>query len=82
MIYLKILAALSFVGAVAWMVKDPGFEPVLAILGASATFIGLMLTDRKKTLEPTQNQTVSAGSLGIQAGGDVNIGDGRKKSDV
>lgn len=82
MIYLKILAALSFVCAIAWMVKEPGFEPALAIGGAMATFISLVVLDKRKKPDAAQQQTVSERSVGIQAGGNVSIGNIGKADDV
>lgn len=73
-IYLKVLAAISLLGAIAWVVFEPGFEPSLAVVGSISALAALFVADRKKRGESSQAQVVSSKSVGIQAGGDINIG--------
>ncbi len=82
MVYLKILAALSLFGSLAWVIVDPGFEPGLAVVGSASAMLGLFVTGRKTSPESRQEQVVSGGSTGIQAGGDVNIGITKRKNDA
>ena len=80
--YLKVFAAVSLLGAIAWVLVDPGFEPGLAVVGSASALLGLFVADRKKRLESNQEQVVSGRSVGIQAGGDVNIGTIGRKDDA
>lgn len=82
MVYLKLLAAVSLLGTIAWVIVDPGFDSSLAAVGSISALVGLFVVDRKKKGESTQEQVVSNRSVGIQAGGDVNIGNFNRKNDV
>ena len=82
MVYLKVLAGVSLVGAIAWVLVDPGFEPGLAVLGSASALLGLFVTAKKKRSTSSQEQVVSGRSTGIQAGGDVSIGSPRRKDDA
>lgn len=82
MLYLKILAALSLLGSLAWVIVDPGFEPGLAVVGSASALLGLFVTGRRKRPESGQEQVVSGRSIGIQAGGDVSIGSTKRKDDA
>lgn len=73
-VYLKALAVLALLGAIAWAVYEPGFEPALAIIGAATTLLSLFIVERQKKRKSAQTQTVSRSSTGIQAGGDIHIG--------
>ncbi len=80
--YLKILAALSLLGSLAWVIVEPGFEPGLAVVGSASALLGLFVTGRRKRPESSQEQVVSGKSIGIQAGGDVSIGSTKRKNDA
>lgn len=82
MVYLKVLAAVSLLGAIAWVLVDPGFEPGLAVVGSASALLGLFVTGRKKLPTSSQEQVVSGRSTGIQAGGDVTIGSTKRKDDA
>lgn len=75
MVYLKILAVLAFIASVAWFISAPGWEPGILILTSAGAFIGFFIGENKGKKEKSNNQqqTVSKSSVGIQAGGDVNI---------
>ena len=82
MVYLKFLAVAALIGAIAWTIYEPGFEPALAIVGALSTLLSLLIVERRKNKNAAQNQSISTSSVGIQAGGDINIGSiGAKLSD-
>lgn len=70
---LKTLAVVSLLGAIAWFVWDPGFEPALAIVAAIVAFISAKVVETRRTTRQ-QSQSVSNSSVGIQAGRDVQIG--------
>lgn len=70
---LKTLAVVSLLGAIAWFVWDPGFEPALAIVAAIVAFISAKVVETRRATRQ-QSQSVSNSSVGIQAGRDVQIG--------
>jgi hypothetical protein len=74
MIYLKLLAALALIGSISWVIADPGFEPVLAVVGSISALVSAFLVEKRKMRREQQQQSVSKSSIGVQAGGDVNIG--------
>lgn len=78
---LKILAVVSLLGSIGWLLWDPGFEPALAIVAAIVTLISAKVVEaRRATMQ--QSQSVSNSSVGIQAGRDVRIGNrGSQKHD-
>jgi hypothetical protein len=71
--FIRFLALLSLAGSVAWLIYEPGFEPFLAVLGAIGVAVTAFLVEKAKRTRG-QQQEISAGSVGIQAGGDINIG--------
>ncbi len=73
--YVKLLAAIGLAVAIAWLIADPGFEPTLAIVVSLSTLISTIIVERRRVPPPQQRQSVSKSSIGIQAGGDVRIGD-------
>lgn len=74
MIYIKLLAAITLIGSIAWVIADPGFEPVLAVVGSISALVSAFLVEKRKMRREQQQQSVSKSSIGLQAGGDVNIG--------
>jgi hypothetical protein len=52
---LRVTAAVSLVIAVAWFAHNPGFEPILTLLGAVAAFIGSLVVPDAPTKEPTES---------------------------
>jgi hypothetical protein len=87
-IYIRILSIVTLIGSVAWLIVSPGFEPALALIGSISAIVSTFLIEGKKSKEDKtsqniqQSQSISKSSTGIQAGGDVNIGDGRKDQNV
>lgn len=75
MIYIKFLAVIALIGSIAWVVSYPGFESGLAVVGASAALISAFFVQKSKARQPKQHQSVSKSAIGIQAGGDVSVGD-------
>lgn len=73
--YVKVLAVIGLVVAIGWLISDPGFESALAIVVAISTLISTVIVERKRANPPQQHQSVLKSSVGIQAGGNVNIGD-------
>jgi hypothetical protein len=65
-------------GLLAWVFKDPGFESAVAFIVSISALISAFVVERRRK-RSTQHQVVSGGSAGIQAGGDVMIGNVESK---
>jgi len=74
MIYVKLLAVIALIGSIAWVIADPGFEPALVIVGSISALVSAFLVEKRKARRAQQHQSVSKSSVGVQAGGDVNVG--------
>jgi len=74
MAYLKIFAGIALVVSLLWVIDKPGYDSWLAVVVSLSAFIALFVTDSKKRGISRQHQVVSKSALGVQAGGDVNIG--------
>jgi len=75
MIYIRVLAVVALIGSVIWLTAEPGFEPALAVVVSSSALVSAFLVHRRSKPRAQQYQSVSGSSLGLQAGGDVSIGD-------
>lgn len=70
---MKILGGIILVFSTAWFIAQPGYESGLAII-SSITALAYTFIKEKMTLQLNQqHQSVSKSSIGIQAGGNVNI---------
>lgn len=74
MLIVKLLSVAAFIGSIVWMVAAPDYEPALAIVTSLSAFISTVLIEKRKARGATQHQSVSGNGVGIQAGGNVNIG--------
>jgi hypothetical protein len=72
---IKFLAIVTFIGSIAWLVSDPGFEPALALVSSLSALVSAFIIEKRSKRLSQQHQSVSKSSMGIQAGGDVSIGD-------
>jgi len=72
---IKFLAILALIGSIAWLVSAPGFEPALALVGSMSALVSAFVVEKRSKRHAGQHQSVSNSSMGIQAGGDVSIGD-------
>ena len=72
--YLKLLAAVALIGSIAWVIAHPGFDSVLAVVGSISALVSAFLVEKRKVRREQQYQSVSKSSIGIQARGDVSIG--------
>jgi hypothetical protein len=80
MAYVKVLAVIALLGSIGWVIVDPGFEPGLAVVGSISALVSAFLVEKRNASRREQRQSVSNSSIGVQAGGDVNIGNiGRDK---
>jgi membrane associated rhomboid family serine protease len=75
MLILKILSLIALLGSIMWFIFSPGFEPGLSVLGSLSAVITAYIIHKQKSKRAEQKQSVSKSSIGVQAGGDVNIGD-------
>lgn len=83
MVFVKFLAAIALLGSIAWVIADPGFEPGLAVVGSLSALVSAFIVEKRKARRAQQHQSVSQSSTGIQAGGDVSIGNigGNKRAE-
>lgn len=85
MLIVKFLSGLAFIGSIIWFIEQRDYEPAIAIVTSLSAFIAAWYGDKKLKRQATQNQSVSKNGIGIQAGGDVNMGSihtNRKKTDA
>ncbi len=73
LLIIKILSAVAFFGSVAWLIKQPDYEPAIAAVTSMSAFLGAWFIDKKSKPEVIFKQSVSKNAVGIQAGGNVNI---------
>ncbi|MEO0433589.1 MAG: hypothetical protein AAF151_18030 [Cyanobacteria bacterium J06656_5] len=71
---IKFLAIITLIGSIAWLISDPGFEPALVLIGSISALVSAFVVEKRKR-RSRQHQSISNSSMGIQAGGDVSIGD-------
>ncbi len=74
MVYVKVLAVIALIGSINWVIADPGFEPCIAVVGSLSALVSAFLVDKRNARRAQQHQSISKSSIGVQAGGDVNIG--------
>lgn len=72
---IKFLAVVALIGSIAWLVSEPGFEPALALVSSMSALVSTFVVEKRSKRHARQHQSVSNSSMGIQAGGDVSIGD-------
>lgn len=72
---IKFLAVVALVASIAWLISAPGFEPALALVGSLTALVSAFVVEKRSKRRARQHQSVSKSSMGIQAGGDVSIGD-------
>ena len=74
MLIVKVLAGIAFAGSVIWLIAQPDYEPAIAVVTSLSALIGAIFVERRNAARAAQTQTVGAGGVGVQAGGDVSIG--------
>lgn len=72
-IVFKIVAAIGFLIALAWVILDLKFDSALAVATTGLALIGAFVVPAVVKKKPNQAQSVSDGSIGIQSAGDVNV---------
>ena len=82
MTYVIILAVIALIGSIAWVIVSPGFDSGLAVIGSMSALVSSVIVQKRTAFRAKQHQSVSKSSIGVQAGGDVSIGDiGGEKHD-
>lgn len=82
---IKFLCGVAFIGSIAWFIAQPNYEPAIAIVTSLIAFIAAWVGDKKIKRRENQIQTIAKNGIGIQAGGDVKMGDiraGRESTDA
>lgn len=74
LLIIKLLSGISFIGSVVWFIAQRDYEPAIAIVTSLSAFIAAWFGDKKVKRQASQNQTVAKNGIGIQAGGDVSLG--------
>lgn len=74
MVSVKVLSGIALIGSIAWFIAEPGYEPGLTAIGSLSALISAFIAEKRNARRAQQNQSISRSSVGIQAGGDVNIG--------
>lgn len=74
MLIIKLLAGFAFVGSVLWFVAQPNYETAIAVVTSLSALIGSIVVERHRKSHAAQRQAVGERGVGVQAGGDVNIG--------
>lgn len=74
MLIIKFLSFIALLGSIAWLIAEPDYEPVIAVVTSLVTFITTFISLKKTDATPEQTQVVTDGSIGVQAGGNVNTG--------
>lgn len=74
MLFIKILSALAFIGSVFWFIADPDYEPAIVAISSLSGFILSWIQGKKTQVTPSQNQSIAENGFGIQAGGNVSVG--------
>jgi hypothetical protein len=72
---IKILSTIAFIGSVGWFIAQPDWEPAIAIVTSLIALIVCFIYEKKQKGNPSQTQKVEKNGVGIQAGGNVEIGD-------
>lgn len=79
---IKFLSVVALLGAIAWMVAAPDYEPALAIVASLSTLIANFIIEKRKNATLNQRQKITGDGVGIQAGGDVSVGNIRNSSET
>jgi hypothetical protein len=72
-LFIKILSAVAFFGSITWLIKQPDYEPAIAVVTSMSAFLGAWFLEKKSKPAISLKQSVSKNAVGIQAGGNVNI---------
>ena len=85
MLIIKLLSGIAFIGSIVWFIAVPDYEPAIAIVTSLSAFIAVWFGEKRTKRKALQNQSIAENSIGIQAGGDVSMGNirtSRKTTDA
>lgn len=71
----KFLSSVALIASIAWSINSPGYEPAIAIVTSLMALVASWRSSEKSKHRADQNQVIGKQGFGIQAGGDVKIGD-------
>lgn len=74
MLIIKLLSGLALIGSVAWFFATPDYEPAIAIVTSLSALIAILFGENRAKRRARQTQSVAEKAIGIQAGGDVRVG--------
>lgn len=74
MLIIKLLSGLIFIGSVAWFIATPDYEPAIASITSLSALIAIFFGEKRANRRATQSQSVAENAIGIQAGGNVKVG--------
>ncbi len=74
MLVIKILASFALFGSIAWAITAPGYDSIISAITSLSALISAFIFQKKKVVYPSQKQSVSGDGFGLQAGGDLNVG--------
>ena len=75
MLILKLLAGAAFIGSLVWLIALPDYEPAIATITSLSALLASIVSEKRRRGRARQEQTVSGNGVGIQAGGDISVGD-------
>jgi hypothetical protein len=70
---IKILSGLALTVSLIWVIAKPDYDSVSAVIAALIALIALYIREQSKQ-QPLQHQIVAKNGVGIQAGGNINVG--------
>lgn len=74
MLIIKLLSGLAFIGSVVWFIATPDYEPAIASVTSLSALIAILFGERRAKRRAAQSQSVAENAIGIQAGGNVKVG--------
>lgn len=75
MLIIKLLSGLAFIGSAVWFITNPDYEPAIASVTSLSALIAVLIREKRAKQRAMQNQSVAENGIGIQAGGNVTVGD-------
>lgn len=75
MLIIKLLSGLALIGSVVWFISKPDYEPAIASVTSLSALIAVLIGEKRAKQRAMQNQSVAESGIGIQAGGNVTVGD-------
>ena len=74
MLVIKVLSVLTLIGSVFWFINDPDYEPAIVAISSLTSLMLLWVREKNTQIAPSQSQSIAENGFGIQAGGDVSVG--------